>query len=225
MQYLRARYYKPETANFLTEDSYLGDILKPLTLNRYNYCAENPVNYKDPSGNTLMDIELQAWEKVKSKIGEVAEKVADKVSEVANKLLETKTFMEEAAEWVVDDMPRELAEKYDFMEKPVSAYYDVVNGMRTAYAERSIYDNGGIKIAGDWLSDFFSYDLRRANSNAADNYAYYSKLAQENTKAGCKSADSKNWFDAGRGVGYAVHDIMLMLGLKGLYDLSASLAA
>ena len=51
MQYLRARYYKPETANFLTEDSYLGDILKPLTLNRYNYCAGNPVNYKDPSGN------------------------------------------------------------------------------------------------------------------------------------------------------------------------------
>ena len=55
MQYLRARYYKPETANFLTEDSYLGDILKPLTLNRYNYCAGNPVNYKDPSGNVILE--------------------------------------------------------------------------------------------------------------------------------------------------------------------------
>ncbi len=57
MQYLRARYYKPETANFLTEDNYLGDILKPLTLNRYNYCAGNPVNYKDPSGNSFGDFD------------------------------------------------------------------------------------------------------------------------------------------------------------------------
>ncbi len=95
MQYLRARYYKPETANFLTEDSYLGDILKPLTLNRYNYCAGNPVNYKDPRGNTLMDIELQAWEKVKSKIGEVAEKVADKVSEVAEAAIDKAIELQE----------------------------------------------------------------------------------------------------------------------------------
>ncbi len=34
MQYLRARYYKPETANFLTEGSYLGDILKSLTITK-----------------------------------------------------------------------------------------------------------------------------------------------------------------------------------------------
>ena len=64
MQYLRARYYKPETANFLTEDSYLGDILKPLTLNRYNYCAGNPVNYKDPSGNVILAVEFAKLEQL-----------------------------------------------------------------------------------------------------------------------------------------------------------------
>ena len=39
------------TANFLTEDSYLGDIREPLTLNRYNYCISSYLNYVDPSGN------------------------------------------------------------------------------------------------------------------------------------------------------------------------------
>ena len=52
-QYLRARYYCVVTADFLTEDSYLGNIREPLTLNRYNYCVGNPVNYADPSGQFI----------------------------------------------------------------------------------------------------------------------------------------------------------------------------
>ena len=50
LQYLRARYYDVERGNFLTEDTYLGDISDPLTLNRYNYVVSNPLNYIDPSG-------------------------------------------------------------------------------------------------------------------------------------------------------------------------------
>lgn len=52
-QYLRARYYCMVTADFLTEDNYLGNIAEPLTLNRYNYCLGSPVNYVDPSGNRV----------------------------------------------------------------------------------------------------------------------------------------------------------------------------
>ena len=39
------------TATFLTEDSYLGEITNPLTLNRYNYTLSNYLNYQDPSGH------------------------------------------------------------------------------------------------------------------------------------------------------------------------------
>ena len=49
-QYLRARYYDTDTADFITEDSYLGKITDPLTLNRYNYVKSSPLNYMDPSG-------------------------------------------------------------------------------------------------------------------------------------------------------------------------------
>ncbi len=51
-QYLRARYYCVVTAVFLTEDSCLGSLTEPLTLNRYNYCVSSYLNYTDPSGNS-----------------------------------------------------------------------------------------------------------------------------------------------------------------------------
>ena len=56
-QYLRARYYDMVKGNFLTEDSYLGDIRNPLTLNRYSYCVGNPLFYDDPSGHWITETE------------------------------------------------------------------------------------------------------------------------------------------------------------------------
>ncbi len=52
------------TATFLTEDSYLGEITNPLTLNRYNYTLSNYLNYQDPSGHWITTKEinqLKAW--------------------------------------------------------------------------------------------------------------------------------------------------------------------
>ena len=35
----------------MTEDSYRGEIMKPEIGHLYVYCANNPVNYVDPSGH------------------------------------------------------------------------------------------------------------------------------------------------------------------------------
>lgn len=51
LYYLRARYYDPSTARFISEDTYEGDITNPLSLNLYTYCANNPLIYVDPSGH------------------------------------------------------------------------------------------------------------------------------------------------------------------------------
>ena len=59
LYYLNARYYDPEDGRFMTEDSYRGEIMKPETGHLYVYCANNPVNYVDPSGHwmeTVLDI-------------------------------------------------------------------------------------------------------------------------------------------------------------------------
>ena len=51
LYYLNARYYDPEDGRFVTEDSYRGETNEPDTQNLYVYCANNPVNYVDPSGH------------------------------------------------------------------------------------------------------------------------------------------------------------------------------
>ena len=66
-QYLRARYYCVVTATFLTEDSYLGSLTEPLTLNRYNYCVSSYLNYADPSGNSVeINIPLEEFEQAQT---------------------------------------------------------------------------------------------------------------------------------------------------------------
>ena len=51
LYYLNARYYNPEDGRFMTEDSYRGEIMNPETGHLYVYCANNLVNYVDPSGH------------------------------------------------------------------------------------------------------------------------------------------------------------------------------
>ncbi|HEY3365910.1 MAG TPA: glucosaminidase domain-containing protein [Symbiobacteriaceae bacterium] len=51
LYYLRARFYAPEQARFLTEDTYAGDPGDPLSLNLYTYVVNNPLRYTDPSGH------------------------------------------------------------------------------------------------------------------------------------------------------------------------------
>lgn len=56
LEFLRARYYNAEIGRFFQEDTYLGDINDPLTLNRYAYTKNSPLNYIDPSGHTQVGI-------------------------------------------------------------------------------------------------------------------------------------------------------------------------
>ncbi len=51
LYYLRARYHNPDTGRFWTQDSYEGSGSDPSSLHKYTYCANNPVNAWDPSGN------------------------------------------------------------------------------------------------------------------------------------------------------------------------------
>jgi RHS repeat-associated protein len=45
-----ARWYNPQTATFQGRDVLAGNIESPLTLNRYSYVSNNPLNKWDPTG-------------------------------------------------------------------------------------------------------------------------------------------------------------------------------
>jgi RHS repeat-associated protein len=49
--YLRARYYNPAVGRFGAMDQVDGTPNDPLSLHKYAYCQNNPVNGRDPSGN------------------------------------------------------------------------------------------------------------------------------------------------------------------------------
>lgn len=53
LQYLRARHYDPAMGVFTTQDSYLGNLRRPLSQNRYAYCENDPIGNIDPSGHKV----------------------------------------------------------------------------------------------------------------------------------------------------------------------------
>lgn len=55
LEYLRARYYNANQERSFQEDTYLGNIIDPLTLNRYNYVKSSPLNYTDQTGKMAVE--------------------------------------------------------------------------------------------------------------------------------------------------------------------------
>ena len=58
LYYLNARFYNPVDGRFLTQDPYRGSNDQPDTWHLYGYCAGDPVNWIDPSGNRREVIRL-----------------------------------------------------------------------------------------------------------------------------------------------------------------------
>ena len=58
--YLRARYYNPVIGRFTQEDTYYGD-----GLNLYEYCRNNTITYKDPTGHNICPTQRDLYHKYK----------------------------------------------------------------------------------------------------------------------------------------------------------------
>ena len=56
LYYLNARYYDPKNGRFITWDIYRGEINEPDNQHLYAYCANDPINYTDPSGHGKLSI-------------------------------------------------------------------------------------------------------------------------------------------------------------------------
>ena len=51
LYYAKARFYDPEIGRFITQDSVLGQVDEPPSLNRYFYGNANPTTFTDPTGH------------------------------------------------------------------------------------------------------------------------------------------------------------------------------
>ncbi len=71
LYYLNARFYDPETARFIQQDSYSGNILDPLSLNLYTYAQNNPISYYDPTGHSIKSLLKKAKDTVNKVVSTV----------------------------------------------------------------------------------------------------------------------------------------------------------
>ena len=58
LYYMNARYYNPENGRFISQDTYRGELTDPGQWHLYAYCANNPINYADPSGHSAEIVSL-----------------------------------------------------------------------------------------------------------------------------------------------------------------------
>jgi RHS repeat-associated protein len=62
LYYAKARFYDPELGRFTTQDSVLGEVDEPPSLNRYFYGNANPLRFIDPFGHAPDEIADRARE-------------------------------------------------------------------------------------------------------------------------------------------------------------------
>ena len=55
---MQSRYYSPDWRRFINADGIFESGHELLGNNLYAYCANNPINYYDPSGEFLMSLSL-----------------------------------------------------------------------------------------------------------------------------------------------------------------------
>ena len=118
LYYLNARYYDPEEGRFLTEDTYRGENDQPDTQHLYVYCANNPVNYVDPSGHKAKTVIYY------NKKGKDFKKQAMHSPYYKNSQVTFKSVIKKAQfkkEW--DKIPKGTSELYLYLHGGVSCLY------------------------------------------------------------------------------------------------------
>ena len=116
LQYLRARYYNTSTGSFISQDTYLGQIINPISRNRYTYAHNSPVVFDDPSGNEIVVVSGGKYggdENAKKYQYEFIDTALLELSTIEN-TDEKITWLVAEADWSGDDIDyfQTMAEKY-----------------------------------------------------------------------------------------------------------------
>jgi len=121
---LRARYYNADKGRFFQEDTYLGDITDPLTLNRYAYTKNSPLNYVDPSGHKI------------SSLGDFVSFVQNKATEFRDK---ASSYIYEKATGALKGMLEWAKESCETLDcELVTVAYNILLGAGFALVENAL---------------------------------------------------------------------------------------
>ena len=133
--YLRARYYDAATGSFLSEDSYLGSLLEPLSRNLYTYAENNPVNFADPSGHGIA-----SW--AKAKISSAKKAVTSAVTK--------------AKTWAGNTVSKVKTTVSKAVSKVKTTVSNVVSKAKTAVSKTKKAVSNGLNKAKNWAESILS---------------------------------------------------------------------
>lgn len=146
LQYLRARYYDPEIARFISRDPHTGELMFPTTLHPYQYGLNNPIMNTDPTGEfSLIGVSISisivsvlatiAYTQVYKPGKDVYDKIVEITQEIPNGVLNKSATRDQLGLTVASISEaiqnEELTDVVELGDGIVEKSYGIVYGMST----------------------------------------------------------------------------------------------
>lgn len=181
LQYMNARFYEPQTGRFLSQDTYTGNAYDPWTQHLYAYCANNPVNFIDPTGHEYISVDdlNEAAKKYKAAYNEMGALGFNSTDNVDAGLLSPLAVQGVNALRAIKGMPplkyakTNAAKPSTIPENPDAKY-------KAPYTEQDIIEHyTSIDMYGSYEMQMDLYGLSEQKMNAYHDPNYWHPAAQK----------------------------------------------
>jgi murein DD-endopeptidase MepM/ murein hydrolase activator NlpD len=131
--FYNARHYDPEIGRFVTADTVIDGELSTQGWNRYSYCRNNPIIYRDPTGHDARD---SIWS-VADAVGEKIRNVGEGIRNVGEKVTQP---LRNAGEWLRDKLQGNKESANNRTGKSNNAAFkpSIVNGVEVPLQKDSL---------------------------------------------------------------------------------------
>ncbi len=173
MVYLRARFYEPAMNRFSQKDIVRGSITAPNSLNRYTYVQNDPVNFIDPSGQSLKS----AWNSVKTGVQNAVSAVKTTVSKVTTVVKNTASKVVNTVKSAASTVTNAAKSAYNSVTTAVSNLISSGSGTSYQAPASSGGSYNGSSGGGAYTAPVYSPYDSNGNATSYNNSSYQSGKA------------------------------------------------
>ena len=140
LYYLQSRYYNPEWGRFISADGYINANGDLIGFNMFAYCGNNPIIYKDKSGEAIVSILFAIGLGVGLIAGSILIPNQDELNDLANAHYSRNELND--ANTSIDDVLETYEKQSEFADK-YHEYTSGPQGQDGIYNDKYLSPNGG----------------------------------------------------------------------------------